>query len=111
MWNGSSPSWPRISGMYTLMKPTGTWKRCRNYFSWLRTGCCAAERGHNLMSAGFPSLLQSFFSDRLLRQRQASPHTIGGYRDSFRLLFQFAKQRLGKAPSSLTLDDLNPSFV
>ena len=63
------------------------------------------------MSAGFPSLLQSFFSDRLLRQRQASPHTIAGYRDSFRLLFQFAKQRLSKAPSSLTLDDLNPSFV
>lgn len=63
------------------------------------------------MSASFPSLLQSFFSDRLLRQRQASTHTIAGYRDSFRLLFQFAKQRLGKAPSSLTLDDLNPPFV
>jgi integrase/recombinase XerD len=63
------------------------------------------------MPTGFPSLLQSFFTDRLFRQRRASPHTIAGYRDSFRLLFQFAKQRLGKAPSDLTLDDLNVSFI
>ena len=63
------------------------------------------------MPTGFPSLLQSFFTDRLFRQRQASPHTIAGYRDSFRLLFQFAKERLGKAPSALTLDDLNVSFI
>lgn len=63
------------------------------------------------MSNGFPSLLQSFFTDRLFRQRRASPHTIAGYRDSFRLLFQFAKERLGKAPSDLTLDDLNVSFI
>jgi hypothetical protein len=63
------------------------------------------------MPTGFPSLLPSFFTDRLFRQRQASPHTIAGYRDSFRLLFQFAKERLGKAPSDLTLDDLNVSFI
>jgi len=63
------------------------------------------------MSNGFPSLLQSFFTDRLFRQRRASPHTIAGYRDSFRLLFQFAKERLGKAPSDITLDDLNVPFI
>jgi site-specific recombinase XerD len=63
------------------------------------------------MSADFPSLLQSFFTDRLFRQCQASPHTIAGYRDCFRLLFQYAKERLGKAPSNLTLDDLNVSFI
>jgi integrase/recombinase XerD len=63
------------------------------------------------MSAGFPSLLQAFFTDRLFRQRQASPHTIAGYRDSFRLLLQFAKERLGRAPSNLTLEDLNVSFI
>jgi integrase/recombinase XerD len=63
------------------------------------------------MPAGLPSLLQSFFTDRLSRQRRASPHTIAGYRDSFRLLFQFARERLGKAPSDLTLDDLNVSFI
>ena len=63
------------------------------------------------MSAGLPSLLQSFFTDRLFRQRRASPHTIAGYRDSFRLLLHFAKERLGKAPSDLMLDDLNVAFI
>jgi len=63
------------------------------------------------MSAGLPSLLQSFFTDRLCRQQRASPHTIAGYRDSFRLLLHFAKERLGKAPSDLMLDDLNVAFI
>ena len=64
-----------------------------------------------MISASLQSLLQSFFTDRLLRQRQASPHTISGYRDSFRLLLQFAKQRLGKMPSKLTIEDLDPPFL
>ena len=64
-----------------------------------------------MISASLQSLLQSFFTDRLLRQRQASPHTIAGYRDSFRLLLQFAEQRLGKAPSKLTIQDLDPAFL
>lgn len=38
----------------------------------------------------FPSLLESFFLDRLLRQRQVSSHTVISYRDTFRLLLQFA---------------------
>jgi site-specific recombinase XerD len=64
-----------------------------------------------VISASFPSLLQTFFTDRLLRQRQASPHTIAGYRDSFRLLLQFAKERLGKMPSQLRMEDLDASFI
>jgi integrase/recombinase XerD len=64
-----------------------------------------------MTSANLQSLLQSFFTDRLLRQRQASPHTIAGYRDSFRLLLKFAKQRLGKMPSKLTIEDLDPPFL
>ena len=64
-----------------------------------------------MISASFPSLLQSFFTDRLLRQRQASPHTIAGYRDSFRLLLKFAKERLHKSPSQLQIEDLDASFV
>lgn len=63
------------------------------------------------MPAGLPALLQTFFTDRLCRQRQASPNTIVGYLDSFRLLLHFAKERLGKAPSSLTLDDLGIAFI
>lgn len=60
------------------------------------------------MSAkGFPALLQSFFTERLVQQRQASAHTIAGYRDCFRLLLQFASQRLGKQPQDLTLEALD----
>jgi site-specific recombinase XerC len=64
-----------------------------------------------MISASFPCLLQSFFTDRLLRQRQASPHTIAGYRDSFRLLLKFAQERLHKSPSQLRIEDLDAPFI
>lgn len=57
------------------------------------------------------TLLQSFFTDRLMKQRQASPHTIASYRDTFRLLLEFAYQRLKKPPSKLAFDDLTERFV
>src|SRR5687767_15565624 len=61
--------------------------------------------------ANFPSLLQAFFTVRLMGQRNASPHTIASYRDTFRLLLQFAQKRLRKAPSQLALEDLDASLV
>jgi site-specific recombinase XerD len=61
--------------------------------------------------ANFPGLLQAFFTDRLMRQRQASPHTIASYRDTFRLLLEFVSLRLKKAPSALLLDDLDASLI
>jgi len=62
-------------------------------------------------ATSFAGLVQAFFTDRLQRQRRASPHTVAGYRDTFRLLLQFAKLRLGKAPSKLSLTDLDAPFV
>jgi len=59
----------------------------------------------------FPRLLQAFFADRLLAQRQASPHTVAAYRNAFRLLLRFAAERLGRAPSRLELTDLDPAFL
>lgn len=59
----------------------------------------------------FPKLLQTFFTDRLMKQRQASPHTIAGYRDTFRLLLKFGQKRLKKSPSSIRCEDLDASFV
>src|SRR5207248_8226854 len=56
-------------------------------------------------------LVQAFFTDRLLRQRGASPHTVAGYRDTFRLLLRFAKERLRKAPSKLSLKYLDAPFI
>ena len=55
----------------------------------------------------FPALIEAFFTDRLMRQRQASPNTIASYRDSFCLLFNFAEQRLKKEPSALSIEDLD----
>jgi hypothetical protein len=63
------------------------------------------------MSSNFPGLVQAFFTDRLVRQRNASPHTIAGYRDTFRLLLHFAAQRLKKVPFKLALDDLDAPLV
>jgi site-specific recombinase XerD len=62
-------------------------------------------------AANFPSLLQAFFTTRLISQRKASPHTIASYRDTFRLLLQFAQKRLRKAPSQLSLEDLDAAFI
>jgi integrase/recombinase XerD len=61
--------------------------------------------------AGFPGLLESFFTDRLMHQRRASANTIASYRDTFRLLLGFAKDRLGKAPSTLAVEDLDAPFL
>ena len=38
-------------------------------------------------------LLERFFTQRLMQQRQASPHTISSYRDTFRMLLKFTQQR------------------
>ena len=64
-----------------------------------------------MTAASLPPLLQSFFTDRLLRQRQASPHTVAGYRDSFRLLLHFAARQLGKDPTELEIEELDAPFI
>jgi integrase/recombinase XerD len=56
-------------------------------------------------------LLQSYFTDRLIRQRHASPHTIASYRDTFRLLLKFVKATTGKAPSTIRLEDLDAPLI
>lgn len=63
------------------------------------------------ISPNFSTLLETFFTDRLMRQRDASPHTIATYRDTFCLLLRFAQQRLKISPSALTLTDLDAPFI
>lgn len=55
--------------------------------------------------------LQAFFTDRLAGQLQASPRTIGSYRDTLRLLLCFVNDTTGKAPSSLEWDDLDETLI
>jgi site-specific recombinase XerD len=59
----------------------------------------------------FPALLQTFFTDRLLRQRRASQHTVAAYRNTFRMLLRFAAARLRRAPSGLAIADLDAAFL
>ena len=59
----------------------------------------------------FAPLLQRYFSQRLVTQRQASPHTIASYRDTFRLFLQFARRQTSKAPSDLTFSDIDVDLI
>jgi integrase/recombinase XerD len=56
-------------------------------------------------SCNVATLIERYFTERLMRQRNVSANTIASYRDTFRLLFTFAQVRLRKPPSALALDD------
>src|SRR6266568_4789503 len=62
-------------------------------------------------SANFAPLLERFFLQRLMQQRQASPHTISSYRDTFCRLLAFTKQRLHKSPSQLRFEDITAPLI
>jgi integrase/recombinase XerD len=55
--------------------------------------------------------LEAFFTDRLINQRNASPHTIASYRDCMRLLLGFVHDTTATAPSKLRLDDLDAAVI
>jgi integrase/recombinase XerD len=55
--------------------------------------------------------LETFFTERLMTQRRASPHTIAGYRDTMRLLLCFASEHTGKPPSNLDVADLDVRLI
>jgi site-specific recombinase XerD len=57
------------------------------------------------------ALLESFFTRRLMQQRQASPHTISSYRDTFRQLLKFTERRLHKAPSQLHFEETDAPLI
>jgi len=56
-------------------------------------------------------LLEYFFTQRLMQQRQASPHTICSYRDTFRQFLTFAQQRLHQPPSRLNLEQIDAPLI
>ena len=60
---------------------------------------------------GIAATLESWFTDRLGRQRQVSPRTIASYRDTMRLLMRFMQARTGKAPSRLDWGDLDQDAI
>jgi len=64
-----------------------------------------------MSASSLPALLQRFFTERLITQQGVSPHTVAGYRDTFRLLFRFTSKQLHRAPSALRAEDLDAPFL
>ena len=62
-------------------------------------------------SLGLAALLERFFTQRLMQQRQASPHTVSSYRDTFRQFLKFTEQRLHKAPSQLNFQEIDAPLI
>ncbi len=58
-----------------------------------------------------PGYVQRFFTERLLDQKNASPHTVASYRDSFRLLLDYASRQLGRQPADLLVTDISANLV
>jgi integrase/recombinase XerD len=56
-------------------------------------------------------ILEAFFTDRLMTQRGASPHTIASYRDTLTLLLSHIHQQTGKLPAELDLADLDATMI
>lgn len=62
-------------------------------------------------STSFAVLLERFFTQRLMQQRQASSHTISSYRDTFRQFLKFIEERLHKPPSRLSFEQIDAPMV
>lgn len=62
------------------------------------------------MTALAPTL-QAFFTDRLIRQRHASGHTVAAYRDTLRLLLGYASAQTGVTPAALDLSALDAPLI
>lgn len=58
-----------------------------------------------------PPHVQTFFTGRLAGQLGASPNTVAGYRDTFRLLLRFAGKDAGKRPTDLMVEDIGAGLV
>lgn len=58
-----------------------------------------------------PPHVHAFFTERLINQLAASPNTVAGYRDTFRLLLNFAERDAGKRPTDLFVEDIDAGLV
>ena len=59
----------------------------------------------------FQSLLQCFFLERLMKQKNASACTISSYRDTFRIFLRYMKLEKQCAPSQITLEMVNAETI
>ncbi len=57
------------------------------------------------------ALIRGFFDQHLVSQRGLSGHTVLSYRDTFKLLLQFAGRETGKSVTGVTLADLTAELM
>ena len=57
------------------------------------------------------SLLQKYFLQRLMAQRNVSPETIKSYRDTFRLYLKYIEGFRNTAPSAMTIHDFEAECI
>lgn len=69
------------------------------------------RRSREQPTTSLPRLLQDFFCQRLVVQRQVSSQTVAAYRDAFRLLLRYAQLQIRKSPTTLSLEDLDAPLV
>jgi len=62
--------------------------------------------GHSLSA-----YVQHFFTERLVKQQNATPNTIATYRDTFRLLLEYAEEKTGHAPTKLRVEQINADLI
>ncbi len=55
--------------------------------------------------------IQSFFTDHLVTERNASPATIAAYRDAIKLLINYASERTGTKATSLDFAQLDATLL
>jgi len=55
--------------------------------------------------------LEAFFTQHMAGQKQASPRTIGSYRDTWRLFLGYALDKTGTAPAGLDIAALDAGLV
>ena len=98
---------------------SGTCKPCPNCSRQPAITCCGpppappAARtprtaAGDAVSALAP-ILQGFFRVKLMQHKDASPHTISSYRDTWRLLLHYAQQVTGTPPAKMRLAQIDTS--
>ena len=55
--------------------------------------------------------LESFFTDRLAKQKYASPRTVASYRDALKLLLVFVQDKTGVTPAKLDWTSLDTDMI
>lgn len=59
----------------------------------------------------FPSIVQAFFQQYLVAERNLSPNTVLSYRDGIRLLLRYVASRVGRDPDQLSMEDFDAERV